>query len=334
MRQAVNAEGIEYEVALSFAGEDREYVRRVASALYGQGIRVFFDEEEEVALWGKNLVEELERIYTRASYVVVMFISESYAEKSWTRHERRSALTRAIEERREYVLPVRFDTTELPGLSPSVSFLPLAGRAPEKLANQIAQKLVHLGGTVPTALGPPSSWLRMGARRQPLDLTVSAENTQGEPLGSAQVTIVSPNGTSRSAVTDELGRATLRLPGHQQVQIFIAHPSHDALLVRDHDSAEDLKVTLVSRDGVSSIIFNSSTGYIPGLGGRLNPIEDQSNYYAYIDNTAVNEKPARPAHFQLGQPLAVEHEDGTRMIVTFLAIVGDASLLRYEVAHP
>ena len=331
MNHAVNVD-VEYEVALSFAGEQRDYVRRVASALNAQGIRVFFDEEEEVALWGKNLVEELERIYMKASHVVVMFVSEAYAQKGWTRHERRSALTRALEERQEYVLPVRFDATDLPGLSPSISFLPLKGRAPEKLASQIAQKLIHLGGTVPAALGPSSSWLVMGNRRQPLDLTVSVANTGGEQTESAQVTVVSPNGTSRAAVTDESGRACVRLPGHQQVQIFIAHPSHDAILVRDHDSSEDLKVTVVRREHVRSIIFNSSTGYIPGLGGRLNPIESDGSYYVYIDNTAVNGSPARPAHIQLGRPFAVEHEDGTRMIVTFLSIVGDASLLRYEVS--
>jgi len=45
-----------------------------------------------------------------------MFISKEYAEKPWTKHERRSDLSRALEED-EYVLPARFDDTELPGLA-------------------------------------------------------------------------------------------------------------------------------------------------------------------------------------------------------------------------
>jgi hypothetical protein len=50
----------EYDVALSFAGEQR--VRAVASELTKNGIRVFFDEDNEIALWDKNLAEELQRI--------------------------------------------------------------------------------------------------------------------------------------------------------------------------------------------------------------------------------------------------------------------------------
>ena len=62
----------EFDVALSFAGEQRDYVRAVASELTKNGIRVFFDEDNEIALWGKNLAEELQRIYMTASNVVVM----------------------------------------------------------------------------------------------------------------------------------------------------------------------------------------------------------------------------------------------------------------------
>ena len=105
----------------------------VASELTKNGIRVFFDEDNEIALWGKNLAEELQRIYMTASNVVVMFVSEDYARKSWPIHERQSAIARAINERREYILPARFDNTMLPGLDPSLSYLPLENRPPAKL---------------------------------------------------------------------------------------------------------------------------------------------------------------------------------------------------------
>jgi hypothetical protein len=36
----------EYDVCLSFAGEDRSYVRHVANVLKSRGIRVFYDELE------------------------------------------------------------------------------------------------------------------------------------------------------------------------------------------------------------------------------------------------------------------------------------------------
>ena len=148
----------DFDVALSFAGEQRDYVRAVASELTKNGIRVFFDEDNEIALWGKNLAEELQRIYMTASNVVVMFVSDDYARKSWPIHERQSAIARAINERREYILPARFDNTMLPGLDPSLSYLPLENRPPAKLAENIMAKLVQLGGRVE----PPD--LRSGRR--------------------------------------------------------------------------------------------------------------------------------------------------------------------------
>ena len=69
---------------MSFAGEQRAYVREVASELAKRNVSTFFDEDEEVKLWGKNLIEEFQRIYMTDSHVVVMFVSKEYAEKPWT----------------------------------------------------------------------------------------------------------------------------------------------------------------------------------------------------------------------------------------------------------
>ena len=66
----------EYQVALSFAGERRAYVREVAEELAEHRVKAFFDEENEIRLWGKNLVEEFQRIFMTHSTVVVMFISK------------------------------------------------------------------------------------------------------------------------------------------------------------------------------------------------------------------------------------------------------------------
>jgi hypothetical protein len=149
LTQAIASSGSIFQVALSFASEQRWYVLRVASALAALGIVYFYDEEQRVALWGKNQVEELQHIYSDASSAVVMFISSEYAEKSWPIHERRASISRAIHERREYVLPVRFDDTPLPGLDPDISYLKAEDFTPEQLAGAIANKLVALGGAVP-----------------------------------------------------------------------------------------------------------------------------------------------------------------------------------------
>ena len=43
---------IEFDIALSFAGEDREYVDQVANLLRNAGVKVFYDLFEEANLWG------------------------------------------------------------------------------------------------------------------------------------------------------------------------------------------------------------------------------------------------------------------------------------------
>lgn len=130
-----------YDVALSFAGSDRAYVEAVAEALKEDGLEVFYDRDQRAALWGEDLIELLDEVYQKQSRYVVIFISQAYAEREWTRHERRSAMARALLERSAYVLPARFDDTELPGLRPTVGYLDLRGVDPSEVSNLIRQKL-------------------------------------------------------------------------------------------------------------------------------------------------------------------------------------------------
>lgn len=131
----------DYDVALSFAGEDREYVEQVANILHQLGIKVFYDKYEEANLWGKDLYTHLDDVYQRKSEYCVIFISKHYKNKLWTNHERESAQARAFQERREYILPVRFDATEIPGVRPTTSYLNIENRSPKDLAYLIIEKL-------------------------------------------------------------------------------------------------------------------------------------------------------------------------------------------------
>jgi hypothetical protein len=130
-----------YDVVLSFAGEDRRYVQQVAEFRESHGVIVFYDKYEEATLWGKDLVEHFDGVYRKQGRFCIMFISRHYADKVWTKHERKSALARALEERAEYVLPARFDDTEIPGLLPTIHYLDLKTLTPEQLGERILQKL-------------------------------------------------------------------------------------------------------------------------------------------------------------------------------------------------
>ena len=130
-----------YDVALSFAGENRAYVDQLAEILRARGVRVFYDNYEQASLWGKNLVDHLAKIYQHRSRFVVMFISAHYVAKAWPNHERQQAQARALVAKEEYILPARFDDTEVPGLTNTVGHIDLRNTSPAQLADLIGQKL-------------------------------------------------------------------------------------------------------------------------------------------------------------------------------------------------
>jgi hypothetical protein len=130
-----------YDVALSFAGEQREYVEQVATGLRDAGVSVFYDTFERADLWGRNLVDHLAGIYQKRSRYVVMFISREYVEKAWTTHERQHAQARALVAKEEYILPARFDDTEVPGMTNTVGHIDLRQTLPAEFVALILKKL-------------------------------------------------------------------------------------------------------------------------------------------------------------------------------------------------
>ena len=131
----------EYDVGLSFAGEQRDYVEQVAKELKSRGIRLFYDDYERETLWGKDLYAHLTEIYQHMCRYCVIFVSEEYAAKIWPSRERQSAQARAIEEKGEYILPARFDKTPIPGLLDTVGYVDLTETSPLQLSNLIVGKL-------------------------------------------------------------------------------------------------------------------------------------------------------------------------------------------------
>ena len=146
-----------YDIALSFAGEDREFVDEVALSLKEHGVSVFYDEFEKVNLWGKDLYNHLDWVYRLASRYCVVFISEHYARKMWSNHERSSAQARAIKENSEYVLPVKFDETDIDGVLPTIGYLDISELSPIELADHIREKV----GPRPTRQNFPNTPVRL-----------------------------------------------------------------------------------------------------------------------------------------------------------------------------
>ncbi len=130
-----------YDVAFSFAGEERHFVQQVANVLAERRIKVFYDRYEQIQLWGKNLSEELDRVYRLESDCVVVFISKAYAEKVWTHFEIRSVLAVALTASAPYLLPARFDDTDLLGVPPTIGYIDLRNETPATFAQKVVEKL-------------------------------------------------------------------------------------------------------------------------------------------------------------------------------------------------
>lgn len=134
-------DNIKYDIALSYAKEDRVYVDAVAEKLSEIGVRCFYDFYEQANLWGKDLYQHLFSVYSEQARYTIIFISKHYAQKVWTNHELKSAQSRAIKQNAEYILPVRFDNTELPGLSQNTAYIDLNNISPLELAETVVKKL-------------------------------------------------------------------------------------------------------------------------------------------------------------------------------------------------
>ena len=130
-----------YDVAISYAGEDRTHAEALASALEHRGVTVFFDSYEQATLWGKNLYTYLSDLYQNKARYCVAFLSQHYATKLWTNHEREAAQARTFQENEEYILPIRLDDTTVPGLLPTVAYLNWSATTPDDVAELIEKKL-------------------------------------------------------------------------------------------------------------------------------------------------------------------------------------------------
>ncbi len=65
-----------FEIALSFADENRPYVEKIAACLKSNGVEYFYDDDKKSEMWGKDLVEFFEDIYKNKAKFCVIFISK------------------------------------------------------------------------------------------------------------------------------------------------------------------------------------------------------------------------------------------------------------------
>ena len=170
----------------------------------------------------------------------------------------------------------------------------------------------------------------------PADATVTVYSS-GVPLAGIKVLALFPNKTWVKSITDETGEAALHLyTSNLPMRIYAAGPGYAAGLERAWQPNQGgLLLPLEPLKSGGAEIFEQSTGRLPGLQGRLNPIRDSSDRtYLYADNITIDEGRQQPVPFRLGKPLRLTDAHGAELSVVIVDIIGQSALVEYQLFKP
>lgn len=138
------ANEFEFEVAISFAGENRELAQFIAESLATLDVTVFFDEMFEANFLGKAWAQQFQEIFAKKSRFVVALLDENHLKKIWPTFEREHFAPRIAD---ESVIPVFLDDSKFPGVPADIvgihfRFDPTDLDWKKKATDQIVLKLI------------------------------------------------------------------------------------------------------------------------------------------------------------------------------------------------
>jgi len=140
--EAAEREQKRFKVALSFPGERRQFVQEVAVALimeFGKD-KVFYDKNFEAELARPDLDTYLQEIYHDNSELIVVFLCAQYDKKEWCGLEWRAIRDLIKKRNASDVMPIRFDSTHIPGLFSIDGYVSVDDRRPKEIAARIIER--------------------------------------------------------------------------------------------------------------------------------------------------------------------------------------------------
>ncbi|MFC1596600.1 toll/interleukin-1 receptor domain-containing protein [Planctomycetota bacterium] len=132
-----------FRIALSFPGEHRAYVKKVAAHLttsVGRE-RVLYDRYHEAEFARPNLDIYLQELYHRQSELIAVFLCADYERKEWCGLEWRAIRDLIKHRHSSVVMPFRFDNTEIPGLFSTDGYIWIGDRTAKQVAELILERL-------------------------------------------------------------------------------------------------------------------------------------------------------------------------------------------------
>ena len=142
----------EYDVALSFAAEDRATADELANQLAARNIKVLRAEYQAADLGGSDFLTYIAEIYRTKARFCLLLISKHYPLKAWTIAERTSAREHTLRDPEEYILPIRLDDTDVRGVAEVRGYRDLRQSSMESIVDLVQGKLQESK----SRSGPPS----------------------------------------------------------------------------------------------------------------------------------------------------------------------------------
>jgi hypothetical protein len=142
-KKAVDITVHEFDVALSFPGEIRDYIKNIAEELeriIGPN-SYFYDNNYIAQLARPSLDELLQDIYRKRSKLVVVFLCEKYQEKEWCGIEFRAIKEIIMERQNEKVMFVKMDSGEVKGVFKTDGYIDGQAHAPSEIASFIKERI-------------------------------------------------------------------------------------------------------------------------------------------------------------------------------------------------
>jgi hypothetical protein len=134
----------EFDIAISFAGENRDLARLVAEQLRVMDCSVFFDEYYEANYLGGTWRKYFDEIFRSKSRYVVCLLDRHHAEKIWPTFERECFVTRVTE---GAVIPIYLDETAFPGIPADIIGIKFSidesKDVPDQVTDEITFKLLE-----------------------------------------------------------------------------------------------------------------------------------------------------------------------------------------------
>ena len=99
-----------YDIALSFAGENRDLAQALFDKLVTREISVFYDQNEQHRILAENVEDYLAPIYRSEAEYVVVLLSTHYPKKIWTKFESDQFKARFGENK---IIPIWYSDTDV-----------------------------------------------------------------------------------------------------------------------------------------------------------------------------------------------------------------------------